>query len=107
MKAHRLYSAPVDRATGLICDQTIALDGVGTRHEYPEHLRRVRFWDPETAKNLVFLTNQTTLSALTICDLYKRRWQSLPPRRRGLSFSSSGSSSISGSSGSTEPRTTR
>jgi len=75
MKAHRLYSAPVDRATGLICDQTIALDGAGTRHAYPEHLRRVRFRDPETGKNLVFLTNQTTLSALTICDLYKRRWQ--------------------------------
>ncbi len=75
MKAHRLYSAPVDRATGLICDQTIATDGVGTRHKYPEHLRRVRFRDPETGKNLVFLTNQTALSALTICDLYKRRWQ--------------------------------
>ena len=75
MLAHRVYSAPVDRTTGLICDQTIALDGVGTRREYPEHLRRVRFRDPETGKNLIFLTNQTTLSALTICDLYKRRWQ--------------------------------
>ena len=75
MKAHRVYSAPVDRTTGLICDQTIALDGIGTRREYPEHLRRVRFRDPETGNNLVFLTNQTTLSALTICDLYKRRWQ--------------------------------
>ena len=75
MLAHRVYSAAVDRSTGLICDQTIALDGVGTRHEYPEHLRRVRFRDPETGKRLIFLTNQTTLPALTICDLYKRRWQ--------------------------------
>ena len=75
MAAHRLYSAEVDRATGLICDQTIVLDGIGTRHDYPEHLRRVRFRDPETGKSLIFLTNQTTHPALTICDLYKRRWQ--------------------------------
>lgn len=75
LTSHRVYSAPVDRATGLICDQTIALDGLRTRHDYPEHLRRVRFRDPETDKNLVFLTNQTTLPALTICALYKSRWQ--------------------------------
>ena len=75
MAAHRLYSAEVDRATGLICDQTIVLDGIGTRHDYPEHLRRVRFRDPETGKSLIFLTNHTTHPALTICELYKRRWQ--------------------------------
>jgi len=75
MVAHRIYSAPVDRATGLICDQTVALDGPRTRHDYPEHLRRVRFRDPETDKSLVFLTNQETLPALTICALYKSRWQ--------------------------------
>jgi Domain of unknown function (DUF4372)/Transposase DDE domain len=75
MVAHRVYSAPVDRATGLICDQTIALDGPRTRHDYPEHLRRVRFRDPETDKSLVFLTNQLTLPALSICALYKSRWQ--------------------------------
>jgi hypothetical protein len=75
MVFHRVYSAPVDRATGLICDQTITLDGPRTRKDYPEHLRRVRFRDPETDKTLVFLTNQVTLPALTICALYKSRWQ--------------------------------
>ena len=75
LDAHRVYSAPVDRTTGVICDQTITLDGYQTRQDYPEHLRRVRFRDPETAKSLVFLTNQTSLPALTICALYKSRWQ--------------------------------
>jgi Transposase DDE domain/Domain of unknown function (DUF4372) len=75
LDAHRVYSAPVDRTTGLICDQTIALDGYLTQRDYPEHLRRIRFGDAETGKTLVFLTNQTTLPALTICALYKRRWQ--------------------------------
>ena len=51
------------------------LDGHYTRQDYPVHIRRVRFRDPETEKPLVFLTNQTTLPALTICDLYKSRWQ--------------------------------
>jgi Transposase DDE domain len=75
LDAHRVYSAPVDRATGVICDQTIALDGYVTRRDYPEHLRRIRFRDAETGKRLVFLTNRTTLPALTICALYKSRWQ--------------------------------
>jgi hypothetical protein len=75
LDAHRVYSAPVDRATGVICDQTIAFDGERTRHHYPEHLRRIRFHDPETGKALVFLTNQMSLPALTICALYKSRWK--------------------------------
>ena len=75
LSAHRVYSAATDRTTGVIADQTIALDGHYTREDYPVHLRRVRFRDPETEKTLVFLTNQTTLPALTICDLYKSRWQ--------------------------------
>src|SRR6202162_2350403 len=74
MHAHRVYSAPVDRTTGLICDQTIALDGFYAKQHYPEHLRRVRFNDPDTGKTLVFLTNQFNLPALTICTLYKNRW---------------------------------
>jgi transposase len=74
MDAHRLYSAPTDRATGVICDQTIALDGHYTSRSYPEHLRRIRFRDSETAKTLVFLTNHCTLPALTIAALYKNRW---------------------------------
>ncbi len=75
MNAHRIYSAPTDRATGVIADQTIALDGVRTSQDYPAHLRRIRFHDAENAKTLIFLTNQTALPALTICDLYKSRWQ--------------------------------
>jgi hypothetical protein len=58
-----------------ICDQTIALAGVQTSQHYPEHLRRIRFRDPETGKTLVFITNQRTLPAATICALYKSRWQ--------------------------------
>ena len=65
LRAHRVYSAATDRTTGVIADQTIALDGHYTREDYPVHLRRVRFRDPETGKALVFLTNQTTLPALS------------------------------------------
>ena len=75
LKAHRVYSAQTDRSTGVICDQTIALDGFYTSQDYPTHLRRVRFNDPETGRSLVFLTNQTILPAATICALYKSRWQ--------------------------------
>jgi Transposase DDE domain/Domain of unknown function (DUF4372) len=75
LNAHRVYSAATDRTTGVIADQTIALDGARTSQDYPVHLRRIRFRDPETAKTLIFLTNQTVLPALTICDLYKSRWQ--------------------------------
>jgi len=75
MNAHRLYSAPSDRAAGIICDQTIALDGVTTQLTYPGHLRRIRFRDPDTRKGLVFITSHWTLSATTICALYKSRWQ--------------------------------
>jgi hypothetical protein len=75
MDAHRVYSAATVRTTGIICDQTIALDGFYTRQEYPSHLRRIRFKDAETGKTLIFLTNNFTLSAATICALYKSRWQ--------------------------------
>jgi len=75
MDSHRVYSAPVDRAAGIICDQTIALGGHYTAKSYPEHLRRIRFRDPETAKTLIFLTNQFGLPAATVCALYKSRWQ--------------------------------
>jgi len=75
LSAHRVYSAPTGRATGVIADQTIALDGSRTSQDYPVHLRRIRFRDAEKAKTLIFLTNQMALPALTICDLYKSRWQ--------------------------------
>jgi hypothetical protein len=74
MDFHRIYSAPTDRDTGIICDQTIGLDGFYTKQDYPAQLRRVRFKDPETGKTLVFLTNQMTFPAVTICALYKNRW---------------------------------
>ena len=75
MKAHRRYSAPTDRTTGIVCDQTIALDGHYSRQHYPERLRRIRFRDAETGKMLVFLTNNFDLPAVTIAALYKNRWQ--------------------------------
>ena len=75
LNAHRVYSASTDRTGGVIADQTITLDGTRSRQDYPVHLRRIRFKDPETGKTLVFLTNQTTLPASTICDLYKSRWK--------------------------------
>jgi len=75
LDARRLYSASVDRNTGLICDQTITLNGYYAAKHYPAHLRRIRYRDPETDKTLVFLTNQFALPALTICALYKCRWQ--------------------------------
>jgi hypothetical protein len=75
MNFHRLYSAHTDRSTGILCDQTIALNGFRTKQDYPAPLRRVRFKDPETGKTFVFLTNQMTLPASTIGALYKNRWQ--------------------------------
>ena len=73
--ASRVYSHKADKQTGILADQTIALNGHLSRKDYPSHLRRIRFRDPETGKNLVFLTNQFTLPATTICALYKSRWQ--------------------------------
>ncbi|MHB1053097.1 MAG: IS4 family transposase [Thiobacillus sp.] len=75
LKAHRVYSAKTERSTGIICDQVIALDGFYTKQDYPVHLRRIRFKDAESGKTLVFLSNQMTLPAATICALYKSRWQ--------------------------------
>jgi hypothetical protein len=75
MDARRVYSNPVDRSTGLICDQFVMLTGYYPVRNYPEHLRRIKFKDAESGKTLVFLTNNTALPALTICALYKSRWQ--------------------------------
>ena len=75
MKYHRVYSRAVDKKTGVISDQSIALDGFYTKKDYPQHLRRVSFRDPETDKRLVFLTNNFSLPADTIAALYKKRWQ--------------------------------
>jgi transposase-like protein len=71
----RLYSRNVDRSTGLVCDQTIRLSGTTSAHDYPTHLRRVAYRDPETGKKLDFLTNDFTLLPLTVAELYRLRWQ--------------------------------
>jgi hypothetical protein len=75
LKAQRRYSHPVDRSTGLICDQTVTLTVFYSRHGFEAPLRRVRFKDPETGKKLIFLTNNFALPALTITQLYRQRWQ--------------------------------
>ena len=71
----RLCSHRVDRATGLICDQTIVLDGVYSGTTYPDRLRRIRYRDPESNQTLVFLTNNFALPPLTIAELYRHRWR--------------------------------
>ena len=75
LKCRRIYSHPVDRTTGLICDQTIQLTGLCQAKEYPDKLRRVKYYDAETDKTLVFLTNNFELPPLTIAKLYRCRWQ--------------------------------
>jgi hypothetical protein len=71
----RRYSRPVDKSTGLRCDQTIILTGIDTARGYPEPLRRIHYYDAETHKHFVFLTNNFVLAALIIVHLYKARWR--------------------------------
>ena len=75
LDASRIYSRPADKQTAILADQSIALNGYDSRKDYPSHLRRISFRDPDTGKSLVFLTNQFTLPAATVCALYKSRWQ--------------------------------
>jgi hypothetical protein len=75
LDARRRYSRPVDKSTGLRSDQTIVLLGINTFKDYPEPLRRISYYDAETDKHLVFLTNNFVLPALTIASLYKARWR--------------------------------
>lgn len=75
MNCQRVQSAPIDRSTGLICDQRVMLNGFYTSQDYPGPLRRVRYKDPVTDKSLVFLTNHFGIPALSVCALYKSRWQ--------------------------------
>ena len=75
LKVQRRYSHPVDRTTGLMCDQSVVLTGFYSRQGFEAPLRRIRFKDPETAKTLIFLTNNFALPALTITELYRCRWQ--------------------------------
>ena len=71
----RLYSHPIDKSTGLRCDQTIVLTGFYASQDYPEKLRRVCYEDKQTEQRLVFLTNCFTLPAITIAQIYKCRRQ--------------------------------
>ena len=75
LQVQRRYSHAVDKSTGLICDQTVVLTGFYSRKGFESPLRRIRFKDPESGKRLVFLTNNFTLPALTITQLYRLRWQ--------------------------------
>ena len=75
LKFRRLYSHPIDKDTGLRCDQTIALTGIKSAKGYPDKLRRTRYFDIETNLDLTFLSNNFFIPALTIAQLYKCRWQ--------------------------------
>ncbi|HTF23037.1 MAG TPA: IS4 family transposase [Candidatus Limnocylindria bacterium] len=75
LKVQRRYSHPVDRKTGVICDQTVVLTGFYSHQGFEAPLRRIRFKDPKTAKTLIFLTNNFVLPAFTITELYRCRWQ--------------------------------
>ena len=72
---HRVYSSPKDREQGIQADQLIALDGKRTKRSNPLHLRRALYKDPASGNRLVFLTNRRDLDAVTVCALYKQRWQ--------------------------------
>ena len=75
LRFYVVESRPVDRETGLRCDQTIRLTGANARKDYPVALRRVRYYDVEQKRSLVFITNNFTLTALVVAQLYRARWQ--------------------------------
>ena len=75
LQCRRLYSRPVDKGLGPRCDQTVRLSGFYAARDYPEKIRRIKYHDLKTGKTLVFLTNNFTLPAMTIADLYRCRWQ--------------------------------
>lgn len=74
-KFRRLYSHPIDKSTGLKCDQTIRLTGFYASKDYPDNLRRVCYYDLNTKKQLSFITNNFTIPALTVAMFYKWRWK--------------------------------
>lgn len=75
LRFRRVYSSPVNKSSGVRCDQSIVLSGVNTVLRYPEKLRRIKYVDQSTKQTYVFLTNQFDVSAETIAELYKNRWQ--------------------------------
>jgi transposase len=74
-RVRRIYSRTADKPSGILADQIVCLEVFRTHRDYPSHLRRIRFRDPQTGKRLIFLTNHFTLPAQTICALYKSRWR--------------------------------
>jgi hypothetical protein len=74
-RLRRLYSLPVDKSCGLRCDQIVVPEGFYSKKAYPAKLRRIKYFDYQHKKNLVFLTNHFTLPALTVAELYRCRWQ--------------------------------
>jgi len=75
LQFRRLYSHPVDKSLGLKSDQTVMLNGINSAKEYPDKLRRTSYYDAETDKVLIFLSNNFIIPALTIAQLYRCRWQ--------------------------------
>lgn len=75
LRFRRLYSRKVDKECGLRCDQTIVLTGQNSKFDYPQHLRRIRYYDAINGKYMTFLTNNFNVEAFTITELYKSRWQ--------------------------------
>jgi len=75
LRFRRLYSRKVDKACGLRCDQTIVLAGILSKGDYPEHLRRIRYYDAVNKRHLTFLTNNFHVDALAVAELYRSRWQ--------------------------------
>lgn len=71
----RIYSHRIDKATGVKFDQTVSLTGYYTKRDYPEKLRRIKYFDVEKGRSFIFLTNQFTLPAITIAELYRYRWR--------------------------------
>ncbi|HQH71687.1 MAG TPA: IS4 family transposase [bacterium] len=75
LQCQRVYSQPVEKSTGMQCDQIIRRTGLTAAAKYPEQLRRIRYYDADKEKRLIFLTNDFTLPAFTIAELYRCRWQ--------------------------------
>ncbi len=75
LRFRRLYSRKVDKQCGLRCDQTVVLTGQNSKNDYPQHLRRIRYYDAINRKYMTFLTNNFNVEAFTIAELYRSRWQ--------------------------------
>jgi hypothetical protein len=75
MNCRRLYSQPADKTKGVIYDQTVMLNGYYAAKDYPEKIRRIKFYDQGTGKTLIFLTNNFDLAATDVAQLYKHRWK--------------------------------